>query len=73
MTLYQVLVTDTYLLFYCDFLKFLAIGVLPTTTILEKYMAFVQDQLFYNLATFCLGERVVEILEIYGLFSWGRG
>jgi hypothetical protein len=36
MTLYQVLATDTYWLFYCDFLKFLTIGVLPTTTILEK-------------------------------------
>jgi hypothetical protein len=36
MTLYQVLATDTYWSFYCDFIKFLAIGVLSTTTILEK-------------------------------------
>jgi hypothetical protein len=37
MTLYQILVTNTYWLFYYDFLKFLANGVLSTTTILEKY------------------------------------
>jgi hypothetical protein len=37
MTLYQVLATNTYWSFVCDFLKFLAIGVLSTTTILEKY------------------------------------
>jgi hypothetical protein len=36
MTLYQVLATNTYWSFYYDFLKFLAIGVLFTTTILEK-------------------------------------
>jgi hypothetical protein len=36
MALYQILVTNTYWLFYCDFLKFLAKGVLSTTTILEK-------------------------------------
>jgi hypothetical protein len=34
--LYQVLATDTYWSFYCDFLKFLAIGVLSTITILEN-------------------------------------
>jgi hypothetical protein len=36
MTLYQVLATDTYWSLYCDCLKFLAIVVLSTTTILEK-------------------------------------
>jgi hypothetical protein len=36
MTLYQVLATDTYWSFYCDFLKFLAIVVLYTTTVLVK-------------------------------------
>jgi hypothetical protein len=36
MTLYQILANNTYLFFYCDFLKFLAKGVLSTTTILEK-------------------------------------
>jgi hypothetical protein len=37
MTLYQISATNTYYLFYYDFLKFLANGVLSTTTILEKY------------------------------------
>jgi hypothetical protein len=37
MTLYQISVTNTYWLLYYDFLKFLANGVLSTTTILEKY------------------------------------
>jgi hypothetical protein len=36
MTFYQILDTNTYGSFYCDFLKFLANGVLSTTTILEK-------------------------------------
>jgi hypothetical protein len=36
MALYQVLATDTYSSFYCDFLNCLAIVVLSTTTILEK-------------------------------------
>jgi hypothetical protein len=36
MTLYQILATNAYWLFYCDFLKFLANGVLSITTILEK-------------------------------------
>jgi hypothetical protein len=35
--LYQISATNTYYLFYYDFLKFLANGVLSTTTILEKY------------------------------------
>jgi hypothetical protein len=37
MTLYQILATNTYWLFYYDFLKFLVNGVLSTATILEKY------------------------------------
>jgi hypothetical protein len=37
MTLYQILATNTYWLFYCDFLKFLVNEVLSITTILEKY------------------------------------
>jgi hypothetical protein len=36
MTVYKILATNTYWLFYCDFLKFLANGVLSITTILEK-------------------------------------
>jgi hypothetical protein len=35
--LYKFLATNTYLLFCHDFLKFLAKGVLSTTTILEKH------------------------------------
>jgi hypothetical protein len=37
MTLYQISAYNTYQLFYYDFLKFLANGVLSTTIILEKY------------------------------------
>jgi hypothetical protein len=36
MTLYQILATNTYWSFYCDFLKFLAKEVLSTTIIREK-------------------------------------
>jgi hypothetical protein len=36
MTVYQIVATNTYWTFYYDFLKFLANGVLSTTTILEK-------------------------------------
>jgi hypothetical protein len=37
MILYNFLATNTHYLFYYDFLKFLAKGVLSTTTIFEKY------------------------------------
>jgi hypothetical protein len=37
MTLYQFVASNTYYLFFYDFLKFLAKGVLSTTTIFEKY------------------------------------
>jgi hypothetical protein len=37
MTLYKFSATNTCYLFCYDFLKFLAKGVLSTTTILEKY------------------------------------
>jgi hypothetical protein len=36
MTLYQILANDTYWSFYGDFLKFLNLVVLSTTTIFEK-------------------------------------
>jgi hypothetical protein len=36
MTLYQILATNTYWSFYCDFLKFLAKEVLSITIIREK-------------------------------------
>jgi hypothetical protein len=41
MTLHKVLAINTYYLFYYDFLKFLAKGVLSTTTIFEKYQTTV--------------------------------
>jgi hypothetical protein len=37
MVLYKFLAINTYQLFYYDFSKFLAQGVLSTTTIFEKY------------------------------------
>jgi hypothetical protein len=37
MTLHNFLAINTYQLFYYDFSKFLAKGVLSTTTIFEKY------------------------------------
>jgi hypothetical protein len=37
MTLYKFAATNTYKLFYYDFLKFLAKWVLSTTIIFEKY------------------------------------
>jgi hypothetical protein len=51
MTLYQVLAIDTYWLFSCDVLKFLAIGVLYTTTILEKYQTI--DFYFFLSSSLC--------------------
>jgi hypothetical protein len=53
MTLYQILATNTYWTFYCDFLKFLANGVLSTTTILEKY----QTTNFYFFQFFFVPEQ----------------
>jgi hypothetical protein len=46
MILYQVLDTDTYWSFYYDFLKFLGLVVLSTTTILEKCQT--TDFLFFS-------------------------
>jgi hypothetical protein len=50
MTVYQILPTNTYWFFYCDFLKFLANGVLSTTTILEKCQTI--DFLFFSIFFF---------------------
>jgi hypothetical protein len=78
MTLYHVLASDIYWSFYCEFLNFLAIGVPSTTTISEKCQTMVFQFFLYSFLCkcnhskvwqlFCLGERVVEILGIYGLF-----
>jgi hypothetical protein len=37
MTLYQILATNTYGSFYCDFIKFFANGVLSTTATPENF------------------------------------
>jgi hypothetical protein len=55
MTLYQILATNTYWLFYCDFLKFLANGVLSTTSILEKCQTI--DFLFFLSSSLCEGNH----------------
>jgi hypothetical protein len=67
MTLYQVLATDTYWSFYCDFLKFLAIVVLSTTTILEKCQT-TDFLIFY----FLLCARAI-ILEFGNFLLRGKG
>jgi hypothetical protein len=49
MTLYQILATNNYWLFYCDFLKVLANGVLSTTTILENIKQHISNFLYLLL------------------------
>jgi hypothetical protein len=78
MTLYKFLAINTYLLFCYDFLKFLAKGVLSTTTILEKYQT-TDSNFFYLLlcaraiilkfGIFLLKGRVVGIIWIKWPFS----
>jgi hypothetical protein len=63
MTLYQILATNTYWTFYCDFLKFLANGVLSTNTILEKY----QTTNFYFFQFFFCARAI--ILEFGNFFA----
>jgi hypothetical protein len=67
MTLYQILATNTYWLFYCDFLRFLAKGVLSTTTILENI-----KQQISNFSCLLLCARAI-ILEFGNFFLKGRG
>jgi hypothetical protein len=81
-TLYQVLATDTYWSFYCYFLKFLAIVVLSTTTMLEKCQT--TDFLIFLSSSLCKSNhsRDWQLLpkgkggrnswNIWP-FSWGRG
>jgi hypothetical protein len=63
MTLYQVLATNTYFSFSCDFLKFLAIWVLSTTTILEKCQT--TDLQFFLSSSLCKSNH----FEIWKLFA----
>jgi hypothetical protein len=67
MTLYQDLATDTYWSFYCDFLKFLAIVVLSTTTILEKCQT--PDFLIFLSFSLCKSNHS----RIWQLFAYGKG
>jgi hypothetical protein len=77
MTVYQVLATNTYWVFYYDFLKFLAKGCF----LLPLYLKNVKQQIsnfFYLLlcaraiilefGNFLLKGKGVEILGLYGLF-----
>jgi hypothetical protein len=82
MTLYQVSAIDSYWSFYCDFLKFLAIGVLSTTTILEKcqttyflffYVLLCARAIILEIGNFLLrGKGGRNSWNIWP-FSWGRG
>jgi hypothetical protein len=68
MTLYQVLANDTYCSFYCDFLKFLGLVVLSTTTILEKCQT--TDFLFFFLSS---SLRKSNHSRIWLIFLKGKG
>jgi hypothetical protein len=77
MTLYQIIAKDTYRLIYGDFLKFRALVVISTTTIIEKCQTtdflffsiffFAQEQSFFKLVNFAYREGVVKFLGIFGL------
>jgi hypothetical protein len=79
MTLYKFLAIYTYELFCYDFLKFLAKGVLSTTTIFEKIsnnrflvfpsFYFVQEQSLLNFGIFLFKGKVVGIIWIKLSFS----
>jgi hypothetical protein len=82
MTLYQVLATNTYWVFYCDFLKFLAKGCFLLPLYLKNvkqqisnlsYLLLCARAIILEFGNFCLRERVVEILGLYGLFHGVRG
>jgi hypothetical protein len=67
MTLYQVLANDTYWSLYCDFLKFLGLVVLSTTTILEKCQT--TDFLIFISSSLSKSNH----FRIWHFFSKGRG
>jgi hypothetical protein len=67
MILYQILATDTYWSFYCDFLKLLAIVVLSTTTIFEKCQT--TDFLIFPSSYLCNRNHS----RIWQLFASGKG
>jgi hypothetical protein len=67
MTFYQVLATYTHWSFYFDFLKFLAIVVLSTTTILEKCQTI--DFLIFIFSSLCNNNHS----RVGQLFAQGKG
>jgi hypothetical protein len=83
MTLYQVLAINTYWSFSYDFLKFLAIGVLSTITIVENVKQ--QIYIFFSYLVFCARAIILRFgifllrgdggrnYWIIWSFSWGRG
>jgi hypothetical protein len=82
MTLYQVLATITYWSFFCDFLKFLAKGVLSTTTILENvkqqisnfsYLLLCARSIILEFGNFLLREKGDRNFWSIWPSSWGRG
>jgi hypothetical protein len=67
MTLYQVLSSYTHWSFYFDFLKFLDIVVLSTTTILEKCQT--TDFLIFLFFSLCNSN----LFRVGQLFAQGKG
>jgi hypothetical protein len=63
MTLHKFLAIHTYKLFYYDFPKFLAKGVLSTTSILEKYQT--TNFWFFLASIFCKSNHS----EVWHLFA----
>jgi hypothetical protein len=63
MTLHKFLAINTYQLFYYDFPKFLAKGVLSTTTIFEKYQT--TDFYFFLASSLCKSNHS----EVWHLFA----
>jgi hypothetical protein len=82
MTLYQVLPNDIYWSFYCDFLKFWGLVVLPTTTIVGNvkqhisifsYLLLCARAIILKFGNFLLrGKGGRNSWSIWS-FSWGRG
>jgi hypothetical protein len=82
MTVYQILATNTYWLFYYNFLKFLANGVLSTTLYLKNvkqqisnfsYLLLCARAIILEFCNFLLKGRGGRNSWIIWSFSWGRG
>jgi hypothetical protein len=77
MTLHQILATNTYWLFYYDFLKFLAKGVLLLPLYLKNakqhisnffYLLLCARAIILEFGKFFLKRKGVEFLGLHGLF-----